>query len=128
MRSTEAHAHNGETLAHSNAGPAKRAIFIAVSLYAAAMLSAAPAPADQTDDAFIAALQNQGISLPDTNGAIQMARTVCALLGQGTTRPVLSLRVMNEENLSARQAGFFIGASTSAYCPQYRSSSDNSPS
>ena len=92
------------------------------------MLSAAPAPADQTDDAFIAALQNQGISLPDTNGAIQMARTVCALLGQGTTRPVLALRVMNEENLSARQAGFFIGASTSAYCPQYRSSSDNSPS
>jgi len=115
-------------MAHPNVGPGKWAIFIAVSLSTAAILSSAPASSDQTDDDFIAALQNQGISLPDTNGAIQMARTVCALLDQGITRPRLALRVMNEENLSARQAGFFVGASTSAYCPQYRSVTDNSVS
>jgi hypothetical protein len=94
----------------------------------AAMLAAAPASADQTDDAFIAALQNQGISIPDTDTAIQMARTMCALLDQGTSRPLLVKRLLRNMDLSARQAGFFLGASTSAYCPQYRTTTDDSAS
>lgn len=114
------------SMTHTSAGPAKWAAFIAVPLSAAAMLGAAPASADQVDDAFIAALQNQGISIPDTGAAIQLARTMCALLDQGATRPVLALKLMNDANLSARQAGFFLGASASAYCPQYRSTIDNS--
>jgi hypothetical protein len=112
-------------MAHTNVGPGKWATFIAVPLSAAAMLTAAPAAADQTDDAFIAALQDQGISVPDTDATIQMARNMCALLDQGTTRPLLVTRLMRDANLSPRQAGFFLGASTSAYCPQYRIGTDN---
>jgi hypothetical protein len=113
-------------MAHTNVGPGKWATFIAIPLSAAAMLTAAPAV--QTDDAFIAALQDQGISVPDTDAAIQMARNMCALPDQGTTRPLLVTRLMRDANLSPRQAGFFLGASTSAYCPQYRSGTDNSGS
>jgi hypothetical protein len=114
-------------MAHANVGPGKWATFIAVPLSVAAMLTAAPAVADQTDDAFIAALQDQGISIPDTD-ALQLARSMCALLDQGTTRPLLVKRLIRDANLSPRQAGFFLGASTSAYCPQYRSGTDNSGS
>ena len=94
--------------------------FVAVLLSAAAPLFAAPASADQTDDAFIAALVSQGIPVPDSDTAVQMGRNMCALLDQGTTRPLLVMKLMKDANLSARQAGFFLGLSASAYCPQYR--------
>jgi hypothetical protein len=106
-------------MTNMNVGRGTWSTFIAVLLSAAAPLSAAPASADQTDDAFIAALASQGIPI-DSNTAIQMGRNMCALLDQGTTRPLLAMKIMNDTNLSARQAGFFLGASTSAYCPQYR--------
>jgi|SRR6516225_9835261 hypothetical protein len=108
-------------MTHTKVGPATWSTFIAVLLSAAAALSAAPASADQTDDAFVAALVGQGIPIPDNDAAIQMGRNMCALLDQGATRPVLALKLMNDANLSARQAGFFLGVSTSAYCPQYTS-------
>jgi uncharacterized protein DUF732 len=95
--------------------------FVAVLLSAAAPLFAAPASADQTDDAFIAALVSQGVPVPDNNAAVQMGRNMCALLDQGTTRPLLAMKLMKDANLSARQAGFFLGLSASAYCPQYKS-------
>jgi hypothetical protein len=31
------------------------------------------------------------------------------------------MKLMKDANLSARQAGFFLGLSASTYCPQYRS-------
>ncbi|OBK50619.1 hypothetical protein A5655_25190 [Mycobacterium sp. 1081908.1] len=93
---------------------------IAALLSAAAPLFAAPASADSNDDAFIAALASQAIPIPDNNVAIQMGRNMCALLDQGTTRPLLVMKLMKDANLSARQAGFFLGLSSSAYCPQYR--------
>jgi Protein of unknown function (DUF732) len=125
LESNETRSHNGVTMTPTNVGPGKWAAFTAVPLFAAAMLTAAPALADPTDDAFIAALQDQGISIPDTDAAIQMARTMCALLDQNTARPLVVKRLMRDTNLSARQAGFFLGASTSAYCPQYRITTDN---
>jgi hypothetical protein len=107
-------------MTHTRVGPGTWSTFVAVLLSAAAPLSAAPASADQTDDAFLAALASQAIPISDNNFAIQMGRNMCALLDQGTTRPLLVMKLMNDANLSARQAGFFLGLSASAYCPQYR--------
>jgi hypothetical protein len=121
--------HKEESLTRTNVGrPGKWSIFIAVLLSAAALLSAAPASADQTDDAFIAAVENGGIAVADPNTAIGMARTMCALLDQGTTRPLLVMRLMKDANLSPRQAGYFLGVSVSAYCPRYMSVTDDSAS
>ncbi|OBH04212.1 hypothetical protein A5696_06050 [Mycobacterium sp. E2699] len=106
-------------MAHSRVGAPAR-ILVAILLGAAAALTATPAAADQTDDDFVAALVGQGIPVPDANAAVQEGRIMCTLLDQGTTRPLLVLRLMRDTNLSARQAGFFLGISTAAYCPQYR--------
>ncbi|OBG30512.1 DUF732 domain-containing protein [Mycobacterium sp. 852002-51057_SCH5723018] len=107
-------------MTHTNVGPGTWAAFVAVLLCTAAPLCAAPAAADSTDDAFVAALVSQGIPVPDGNAAVQEGRKMCALLDQGTTRPLLLMQLMRDTNLSARQAGFFLGISTSAYCPQYK--------
>jgi len=112
-------------MAHTNVGPWKWSTFLAVVLSAATLLSAAPASADQPDDAFLAALANNGITIPDST-AIQLARTTCALLDQGTKRPLVLMRLMKDTNLSSRQAGFFLGVSTAAYCPQYTGVAGNS--
>ena len=107
-------------MTHSNLGPGPWAACIAVLLCAAAPLCAPPASADPTDDAFVAALVSQGIPVPDGNAAVQEGRKLCALLDQGATRAQVVMQLLRDTNLSARQAGFFLGLSTSAYCPQYK--------
>jgi Protein of unknown function (DUF732) len=92
----------------------------AVFLSAAALVSAAPASADETDDAFVAALEKNGIDINDRNTAITMGHNVCAGLDKGRDSSVLILKVINDTNLSARQAGYFVGVSVAAYCPQYK--------
>jgi hypothetical protein len=91
-----------------------------------ALTSVAPASADQMDDAFAAALPKAGITMSDPATAIGMARTVCAGLDSNQTVPVLALKVMRDTNLAPRQAGFFIGLSVAAYCPQYMGQTDTS--
>jgi hypothetical protein len=102
-------------------------VICAVVLSAVAVLFAAPASADETDDAFVAALDNYGI---DVNGdtAIAHGHAVCAALDRGQDSGLLAMKLMHDTklNLSSRQAGFFIGASVAAYCPQYRDSVDPS--
>ena len=92
----------------------------------AALLFAAPASADQTDDAFIAALAGDGIVMPDRGNAISMAHTACAGLANNQTSTALAMRLAKENNLPLKQAGYFLGASVAAYCPQYRGNTDNS--
>ncbi|WP_231986878.1 MULTISPECIES: DUF732 domain-containing protein [unclassified Mycobacterium] len=98
---------------------------VAAVLAVAALLSAAPASADPPDDAFLGALADNGIVLND-DAAISMARSVCAGLDRNQKSSVLAMKVMKDANLSARQAGFFVGASVSAYCPQYKGQGDGS--
>ncbi|OBG35125.1 hypothetical protein A5672_21850 [Mycobacterium alsense] len=107
---------------HANVGFRPRWSLVAALLCVVAPLFAAPAVADSTDDAFLAALAGQNIPVPDPNAAIQTARNMCALFDQGMTRPLLVMKLIKDANLSARQAGFFLGASAAAYCPQYKSS------
>lgn len=112
----------------TNVGPGKSSTICAVLLSAAALLSAAPGSADPTDDAFVAALENYGIDINDRDTAIAKGRAVCAGLDKGQDSSFLAIKLMNDTklDLSSRQAGFFIGASVAAYCPQYRGSVDPS--
>jgi hypothetical protein len=98
----------------------------AVLLSAAALLSAAPASADDNDDAFVAALENYGIDIGSRDGAIAMGHNVCAALDNGRDESFLVLDVIHDTNLSARQAGYFVGVSVAAYCPQYKGTLDPS--
>ncbi len=106
-------------------GPGKWSTVCAVALSAATLLSAAPASADPSDDAFVAALANEGIAL-DRNSAVAMAHTVCAGFDRNENSTVLAMRLKKTTDLSLRQSSYFVGVSMSVYCPQHRGLTDNS--
>lgn len=106
-------------------GPVKWSTVVA-ALLCAALFSAAPAAADPPDDAFLGALADNGIVINDPGTAISMARSVCAGLDNNQRSSLLAMKVMKDTNLTARQAGFFVGLSVSAYCPQYKGQIDDS--
>jgi Protein of unknown function (DUF732) len=109
-----------------NVAPGKWSTVCAVLLSAAALLTAAPASADRTDDAFVAALARGGISMPDRNSAIAMAQAVCAGLDTNEPSSVLAVKLARDADLSPRQSGYFIGASVGAYCPENKGKLDGS--
>ena len=116
-------------MTHLKLGVGKWSTVCAGFLSVAALVSVtsvAPASADETDDAFIAALASRGITMPDPDTAIAMARTVCAGLDTNQTVPILAMQLMRDNNLSPRDSGFFIGLSVAAYCPQYKGTTDSS--
>ena len=69
-------------------------VVCAVLLSAAALLSAAPASADPTDDALVAALAKDGITMSSLNTAIAMAHTVCAELDNNQETSVVAMSLM----------------------------------
>jgi hypothetical protein len=109
-------------------GFGKRRTFCAIFLSAAAlsMVFMAPASADQTDDAFVAALANGGISVPDPSNAIAMAHTVCAGLDANQPVSLVAMKLMKDTNFTPKQSGYFIGLSVAAYCPQDKDKTDSS--
>jgi hypothetical protein len=109
-----------------NVGPGKWSTVCAVLLSAVALLSAAPASADPTDDAFVAALVKDGIVIYDRDTAIAMAHAACAAFDENENSNRLAMRLMNEADLSLKQAGYFVGVSVAAYCPQYKGHTDDS--
>jgi Protein of unknown function (DUF732) len=111
---------------HINVGPGKWSTVCAVLLSAAVLLCAAPASADPTDDAFVAALAKDGIVVTDRNAAIATAHTVCAGIDKNKKTSLLAMRLMKDSDLSLKQSGYLIGLSMSAYCPQYEGLTDNS--
>ena len=78
-----------------NVGPGKWkwSAVCAVLLSVAALFSAAPASADPTDDAFVAALAKDGIVITDRDTAIAMAHTVCAGFDKNEKSSVLAIRL-----------------------------------
>ncbi|MCV7379123.1 hypothetical protein BST11_14500 [Mycobacterium alsense] len=112
-----------------NVSPGNLSKVCAVVLSAAALVCAAPASADPTDEAFVTALENYGIHTDGRDTAIAHGHAVCAGLDRGHDAGYLALKLINDTklNISTRQqAGFFLGASIAAYCPQYRGTLDPS--
>ena len=103
-----------------NVRPGKWSTVCAVLLSAAALVSAAPASADQTDDAFVSALAKGGITMSDPNTAVATAHTVCAGLDTNLNASALAMKLMQYTDLSPKESGYFIGLSVAAYCPQYK--------
>jgi hypothetical protein len=77
-----------------NVGPQTWSTICAGLLSLAVVLSAAPASADPTDDAFVAALAKEGIAFTDHNTAIATAHTVCAGLDKSDKSSVLAMKLM----------------------------------
>ncbi len=97
----------------------------AVLISAAALLFAAPASADQADDAFIAALQRGGIVVGNRDNAIALGHSVCDKLGKGAI-PSAVVATLEGSNFSAKEGAYVVGVSIAVYCPQFKGAVGNS--
>jgi hypothetical protein len=107
-------------------GLLKWSTFNAALLSGAALIFAAPASADQTDDAFVGALQKNGIAFTDTGAAIAAGHSVCAGLDKGQTPALMMLALVKNTNLSAKESGYVVRMAIASYCPQRKSQSQTS--
>ncbi|WP_101953330.1 DUF732 domain-containing protein [Mycobacterium intracellulare] len=115
-------------MTHTNLNRGIWSITSAILVWVAALIVAPPASADQSDDAFLATLQRHGIVFANRDTAIATGHQVCTGLATGQTRANLALSLVKNTDLSAHEAGYFIGAAVTSYCLQYRTDSDNAPS
>jgi hypothetical protein len=92
----------------------------------AIVVGAPMARADATDDAFISALQQKGVTVADRDAAIAAGHSVCLAFGQGGTRTAV-VKSLLAEGFSPQEAGRMMAASVSVYCPKYRSAVDPTP-
>jgi hypothetical protein len=103
---------------------------LAVVLSAATIAYAAPASADSTDDAVVAALAKRNIVINDDNRGPMLAEAhmVCDGLDKHWKTSALAMRLVGDTDLNFSQSSFFVGVAVSAYCPQYKGRSDSSMS
>ncbi len=83
--------------------------------------TAAIARADASDDAFLAALSAKGIHFGSPEKALIAGHEVCGELDAGRTVNQVASTVMSNSGLDGYHAGYFVGTSIRAYCPQYAS-------
>ncbi|MEE6178414.1 DUF732 domain-containing protein [Mycobacterium sp. 050134] len=93
---------------------------LAVALPGIAAVSAPAAGADTIDNAFLSAVKGKGINFASPQAAIVAGHEVCDELDLGRQKSDVASEVMTNSNLDAYRAGFFVGASVSAFCPRYR--------
>jgi hypothetical protein len=90
---------------------------------AVAMLGfAAPAHSDPGggDAAFLAALANAGITVPNPSQAIASAQAVCGLMRNGETGLQVLTDVRNQNpRLTLDGAALFTAIASNAYCPEH---------
>jgi hypothetical protein len=89
---------------------------------ALAPLMVAPiAHADATDDAFLSALKAKGIHFGSPDKAFIAGHEVCDELANGKTAVQVASTVQGNSDMDGYHAGYFVGASIRAYCPQFAS-------
>ena len=94
---------------------------LAATLMTVALLGTAvpTVRADPNDDKFLPALQSQGITYQSPDAAIAAGHHVCEKLDQGETETQVAQDVIDNTDLDPYHAGYFVGASVGAYCPQF---------
>jgi Protein of unknown function (DUF732) len=81
--------------------------------------SAAHADPADVDAKFLAALTSRGITFTSPEVGIAAGHVACDKLDGGETPTQVAQDVMNSSSLDGYHAGYFVGASIGAYCPQY---------
>jgi hypothetical protein len=80
------------------------------------------ARADSNDDAYVQALNNEGIGhRASREQLITLGHTICDDLSHGKSPVAEAMGLYNSADLSQHDAGTRVGAAISAYCARYRS-------
>ena len=105
---------------------AVRALAVSVGVIAAAATLAAPAHADPMGDAFLAALNNGGVSYNDPGSTIALGQSICPMLVQpGGTFASTASSITGNNGMSPEIAGLFTSIAISMYCPSMMASLAN---
>ncbi|OMC57426.1 hypothetical protein A5747_03420 [Mycobacterium sp. IS-836] len=88
---------------------------------------AAPAYADDgdgadagTDKAFLAELQQAGLTYQDPNSAVAAGKSVCQLVDEGKSAAEIITELRNRNpSFQGTSAAKFTALAAAAYCPQY---------
>jgi hypothetical protein len=76
-------------------------------------------PMTDVDHRFLNALDSHGVGYVSADWAIWDAHRVCADLGRGVSPESEAEAIMGQTDLDGWHAGFYVGASIGAYCPQW---------
>jgi beta-lactamase class A len=112
------HGHSADRLRSLLAG-----LVLAIALIGVVAQTAPTAHADagtgSTGHTFLGALASNGITFTSGQAAIAAAHQVCDELDQGKQATAVANEAMAQSNLDAYHAGYFVGASIAALCPQH---------
>ena len=94
---------------------------------AASLAFAAPAPADDNNDAFLSALNRANIPLAENNPDLtaQLGERVCPMLVEPGKNFAQVATTVADNGISPGMASFFTGIAISMYCPQMMGSIGN---
>ena len=105
------------------------AVAVSAGVLASGLACAAPAQADQGDDAFLAALSNAGVGTTDPANAAALGQQVCPMLAEpGQTAADIAAKVADTGGMSLGPANMFTGIAISLFCPAAVSSIANGQS
>ncbi|MDT5009614.1 MAG: hypothetical protein QOH57_1231 [Mycobacterium sp.] len=95
-------------------------VLAAAGVSAAALLTATTASASPSDDqAFLSALDRQGVKYPSAQYAISVAGEVCTLLDDGAGGVDVAREITKNSGIPVESSGFVVGASIASYCPSH---------
>jgi hypothetical protein len=105
------------------------AFALSTGVLASGLVWTAPAQADTTDDAFLAALMDAGIGTADPANAAALGEQVCPMLAEpGQTAADVAAQVADAGGMSLGPATMFTGIAISLFCPAAMSSIANGQS
>jgi hypothetical protein len=105
------------------------AFALSLGVLASGLVWAAPAQADTTDDAFLAALTDAGVGTADPADAAALGQQVCPMLSEpGQTAADVAAKVADAGGMSLGPATMFTGIAISMFCPAMVSSIGNGQS
>lgn len=102
-----------------------RALALGAGLAAVATTFAAPAQADTTDDAFLAALRGAGMTVDNPVNMVAVGESVCPMLVEPGKNLAKVYAQVSDRGISPDIAAFFTGIAISMYCPQMMASVGN---
>ncbi|WP_156744131.1 DUF732 domain-containing protein [Mycobacterium sp. 1164985.4] len=98
---------------------------LGAGLAAAATTFAAPAHADPTDDAFLAALRGAGMTVDNPVNMVAVGESVCPMLVEPGKNLAKVYTQVSDNGIPPDIAAFFTGIAISMYCPQMMASVGN---
>lgn len=72
-----------------------------------------------SDDTFLNAISDEGIGFDTPATAIDNAHYVCAALDDGVSPVDLGTEILQNTDLTKRQAAVFVVSAVNVYCPEY---------